>query len=72
MSVAECTARIWWNKLCVSDRLRRLYYMSVQDVVSTHPGITNIVTYVPPFSLLEVVHGDGLLQIGRMRMVQHD
>lgn len=49
--VAECPIRFWWKEIPASEMFRRVYYIAVQDVVSAHPGLTNVETNAPRLSV---------------------
>lgn len=71
-SVADCAAQFWRKGLPGSEMLRYVDHMEVHDVMSGHPGATNVVSDFPRLSQNEMVYGEGLLEKFQRRMVRPD
>lgn len=50
--------------------LRSVDHMGPRDVVSAHPGLTNVLNNVPCFSIDEIVCRNDLTGNGHMQMLQ--
>lgn len=70
ISVEECPAQLWRMVLPAPEIPVGVVYIGLEDAVSAHPGIANVVTSFPRLAVHEVVYGDSLSDIGQKWMVR--